>query len=57
MQTSVMTQWFLPLALFVIMLGVGMTLRVDDFRRVLKAPRACAGGVAGTAAVYCLAWG
>ncbi len=47
MQTSVMTQWFLPLALFVIMLGVGMTLRVDDFRRVLKAPGAVLVGLMG----------
>lgn len=37
MQTSFMTQWILPMALFVIMLGVGMTLRADDFRRVLRA--------------------
>jgi len=47
MQTSLMTQWLLPLALFVIMLGVGMTLRVDDFRRVFKAPAAVLAGLFG----------
>ena len=47
MQTSLMTQWLLPLALFVIMLGVGMTLRVDDFRRVFRAPAAVLAGLFG----------
>lgn len=46
MQASVMTQWLLPVALFVIMLGVGMTLRVQDFRQVLKRPRALLTGLA-----------
>jgi BASS family bile acid:Na+ symporter len=45
MQTSFMTQWILPMALFVIMLGVGMTLRADDFRRVLRAPGAVLTGL------------
>jgi BASS family bile acid:Na+ symporter len=45
MQTSFMTQWILPMALFVIMLGVGMTLRADDFRRVLRAPGAILTGL------------
>ena len=47
MQTSLMTQWLLPLALFVIMLGVGMTLRVDDFRCVFRAPAAVLAGLFG----------
>ena len=47
MQTSLMTQWLLPLALFVIMLGVGMTLRMDDFRRVFQAPAAVLAGLFG----------
>jgi len=46
MQASVMTQWLLPLALFIIMLGVGLTLRVQDFRQVLKRPRALLIGLA-----------
>lgn len=45
MQTTVMTQWVLPLALFSIMLGVGMTLKMDDFHRILKAPRAVIAGL------------
>src|SRR5690554_148718 len=45
MQTSFVTQWILPMALFVIMLGVGMTLRADDFRRVLRAPGAVLTGL------------
>lgn len=45
MQATVMTQWVLPLALFSIMLGVGMTLKMDDFRRIFKAPRAVIAGL------------
>lgn len=46
MQASVITQWLLPLALFVIMLGVGMTLRMRDFRQVVRTPVALLCGLA-----------
>lgn len=45
-----MFDWFKPCivpGLGVIMLGMGITLSVDDFRRVLKMPRAIAVGFAG----------
>lgn len=45
--TSVVTDVFLPLALAVIMFGMGMTLTTDDFRRVLRVPKAVAIGLAG----------
>lgn len=38
MQVSYLTQWILPLALFSIMLGVGMTLTRADFSRLWRAP-------------------
>ncbi|MBR9828683.1 MAG: bile acid:sodium symporter family protein [Oceanospirillales bacterium] len=47
MQTSYLTQWILPLALFSIMFGVGMTLKAADFTRLLHAPRAVIVGMAG----------
>lgn len=37
----------LPIALACIMLTLGLTLQRDDFQRVLKRPRALAGGLAG----------
>lgn len=40
MQSSVVTVVFLPLALGVIMLGLGLTLSIADFRRVVVYPRA-----------------
>lgn len=40
MQASPLTDIFLPAALFVIMLGLGLSLTVGDFRRVLTSPRA-----------------
>ena len=40
MQASLLTNLLLPLALGVIMLGLGMGLTVDDFRRVARYPRA-----------------
>lgn len=45
--SGVITDVFLPLALAVIMFGMGMTLTGDDFKRVLRAPKAVAMGVAG----------
>lgn len=45
MENNVITQVFLPLALFIIMLGMGLSLVVDDFRRVLRFPGAVAIGL------------
>jgi BASS family bile acid:Na+ symporter len=46
MEESVLTAIFLPLALAFIMLGMGLTLAGDDFRRILVAPRAILLGLA-----------
>lgn len=46
METNIITQVFLPLALFIIMMGMGLSLVVDDFRRVLRFPKAVAVGLA-----------
>lgn len=40
MEKSVLTTVVLPLALFLIMLGMGMSLVPDDFKRVLRYPKA-----------------
>lgn len=40
MQATLVSQVFLPLALFIIMLSVGMSLRVLDFQRVFTQPKA-----------------
>jgi BASS family bile acid:Na+ symporter len=40
MQQSVATELFLPIALGIIMLGLGLSLTLDDFRRVAKYPKA-----------------
>lgn len=47
MEQNIVTQLVLPLALFVVMLGMGLSLVPDDFRRVLEKPRAVAVGVFG----------
>jgi BASS family bile acid:Na+ symporter len=39
-EASVLTAVLLPLALFIIMLGMGLGLTVDDFKRVVVEPRA-----------------
>ncbi|MBJ6983779.1 bile acid:sodium symporter family protein [Luteimonas sp. MC1750] len=46
MQASLLTNLLLPLALGVIMLGLGMGLALDDFRRVARYPRAVLVGLA-----------
>jgi BASS family bile acid:Na+ symporter len=46
-EATVLTQVVLPLALFVIMLGMGLSLKLDDFRRVARFPKAVALGVLG----------
>lgn len=40
MESSFLTAIFLPLALFIIMLGMGLGLTLEDFRRILVNPKA-----------------
>jgi len=44
MEATILTKVVLPIALAVIMLGMGLSLTVADFRRVLRAPKAFAIG-------------
>ena len=46
MQASLLTTLLLPLALGVIMFGLGLCLTLDDFRRVARYPRAVLIGLA-----------
>ncbi|MGY0611211.1 MULTISPECIES: bile acid:sodium symporter family protein [unclassified Luteimonas] len=46
MQATLLTNLLLPLALGVIMLGLGMGLTIDDFRRVARYPKAVLTGLA-----------
>jgi BASS family bile acid:Na+ symporter len=39
MEANFLTAVFLPLALFIIMLGMGFTLTLEDFKRVLIYPK------------------
>lgn len=45
MEASILTQLFLPLALAVIMFGMGLSLRFGDFKRILIYPKAVAIGL------------
>ena len=45
MQSNVLTELFLPLALAVIMFGMGLSLRFDDFKRILVYPKAVSLGL------------
>ena len=45
MEESILTSVLLPLSLFIIMLGLGLSLVVDDFKRVLVYPKAVALGL------------
>jgi BASS family bile acid:Na+ symporter len=45
MEASLLTTLLLPLALGVIMLGLGLGLTVEDFRRVTRYPRAVVTGL------------
>lgn len=47
MEQNIVTQLVLPLALFVVMLGMGLSLVPADFRRVFEKPRAVAVGALG----------
>ena len=49
--SGVLTTVVLPLSLFIIMLGMGMTLVVDDFKRVLVYPKAVTLGLLGQLAI------
>ena len=40
MQSNVLTAVFLPIALAIIMLGLGLSLKIDDFKRVVVYPKA-----------------
>lgn len=44
MEQSLLTALFLPLALGIIMLGMGMTLTIEDFKRILIYPKAVIAG-------------
>mgnify|MGYP003500749568 CR=1 FL=1 len=46
MQSSLITTLLLPLALGIIMFGLGLHLRIADFARVLRMPRPVAIGLA-----------
>lgn len=45
MQASLLTSLLLPLALGVIMFGLGLGLGLDDFRRIARYPRAVVTGL------------
>jgi BASS family bile acid:Na+ symporter len=45
MQASIITQLFLPLALAIIMFGMGLSLTPNDFKRILIYPKAVAVGL------------
>jgi len=40
MEESILTTFLLPASLFIIMLGLGLALQIDDFKRIIKYPRA-----------------
>lgn len=40
MQSSILTELFLPFSLAVIMFGMGLSLRIEDFKRILIYPKA-----------------
>ncbi|MGD1896227.1 MAG: bile acid:sodium symporter family protein [Phormidesmis sp.] len=46
MESNFLTTVFLPLALFVIMLGMGLGLTVEDFKRIAIAPKSVIFGLA-----------
>ena len=47
MQADILTKVILPLSLSLIMFGIGLSLRLSDFIRVFKAPKAIAVGLTG----------
>lgn len=58
MKESVLTSVVLPLALFIIMMGMGLSLTVQDFKRVMQVPKSAAVGVVCQMIVLpVVAWG
>lgn len=47
MESSLFTDYLLPLSLFIIMLGMGMSLVINDFKQVAKFPKAVILGLIG----------
>lgn len=45
LESSILTSLFLPLALFIIMIGMGLSLTIKDFARILHYPQAVAIGL------------
>lgn len=45
MEASIITQVFLPLALAIIMMGMGLTLTIQDFKKIVLYPRAIVLGI------------
>jgi bile acid:Na+ symporter, BASS family len=39
MESSIITEFFLPLSLSIIMLGMGLTLTIGDFKRIIEIPK------------------
>lgn len=46
MESNLLTKVFLPIALGIIMLGMGMTLTIADFKRIFILPKAVLTGLA-----------
>ncbi len=46
-ETGILTDVFLPLSLAIIMFGMGLSLKVSDFKRLLSMPRAVGAGLFG----------
>ncbi len=40
MEQNILTTFFLPASLFIIMLGMGLALQIADFKRIIKYPKA-----------------
>ena len=45
MKADILTQIILPFSLFIIMLGMGLSLKINDFTRVMQAPKAILIGI------------
>ena len=45
MEPTILTSIVLPVALFVIMLGMGLSLVIEDFRRIVTYPKAMCIGI------------
>jgi len=45
MEQNILTTFLLPASLFIIMLGLGLALQTDDFKRIIKYPKAILIGI------------